>query len=444
MNGIEHLIETPIEKQIDEWIDILSSFDFDGEFAIEGWLSLNHIPSFYVHNQLIRLPIEKEELKFIESKSELAPYGLKEDTIFDLKVRNTLQIDSKFVKIKNQEFWDKFILKKIKNDIVSRFKLTKQAKFRLELYKLLYYKTDGHFDLHRDTTKDKKMIGTCVIELPTLTGYKGGSIDVFHLDHKRSFCHDLQSQQDSISFIAFYADCLHKINKIEYGDRVCLVYNIVQDSKSKNSPHFIPSIEPCIGLLSKFFENFDLLQLKQVCENLVHANKKQKLHRPFLKPRFVLPLLYVLNHSITIDILDLDHLRGRDFWIGKMFENLIKMGSLPKDLNIHLGLVHFEVVTDCDKNYDESFVGNIIYSKSIFGQYHQNLKDMKIEIENILDFDNYLCDNAGDKQEHLSSGNEGGGVSQWYHRPVFIFWPNQSNDEIDAIKRVEYSHLNKS
>jgi hypothetical protein len=79
----------------------------------------------------------------------LAPYGRKEETIVDTKVRNTWQLNPDQLVIRNP-LWNNTL-----GELVEKIKfnlgIEKERPVKFNLYKLLLYEKGGFFAKHRDT-----------------------------------------------------------------------------------------------------------------------------------------------------------------------------------------------------------------------------------------------------------------------------------------------------
>src|SRR6266498_4423117 len=76
------------------------------------------------------------------------------------------------------------------------------------------------------------MFGTLVLGLPS--AQRGGELVIRHAG--RQAIVDLSSAEVSeLAFAAFYADCEHEVRPIAEGNRVCLIYNLVQRRARKAS-----------------------------------------------------------------------------------------------------------------------------------------------------------------------------------------------------------------
>ncbi|WP_029050406.1 2OG-Fe(II) oxygenase [Cupriavidus sp. amp6] len=89
-----------------------------------------------------------------------------------------------------------------------------------ELYKLLIYDTGSFFVEHRDTEKIPGMFATLVVALPSVSS--GGELIVRHRGCE--VCLDLGgSDSATVSFAAFYADCVHEVRPVTSGYRLVLI-----------------------------------------------------------------------------------------------------------------------------------------------------------------------------------------------------------------------------
>jgi len=84
------------------------------------------------------------------------------------------------------------VLKRTVESVASSLGLSDGAagSIQARLYKLLLYEQGGHFSAHQDTEKERGMIGTLVVQLPTAQGHTGGALTVRHKG--RSFTHHFE------------------------------------------------------------------------------------------------------------------------------------------------------------------------------------------------------------------------------------------------------------
>lgn len=169
----------------------------------------------------ISFPIPPAQARAMIACAAQAPYGRGEETIVDTDVRRVWQLEPAWFTLKSQA-WDGLVselVESVKRD------LTISGPVRPQLYKLLIYESGSFFAPHRDTEKEDGMFGTMVVCLPSQ--HEGGRLIVRHDGHSETFDFGPGSETE-IQAAAFYADCLHEIEAVRSGYRVCLVYNLVR------------------------------------------------------------------------------------------------------------------------------------------------------------------------------------------------------------------------
>jgi len=166
-------------------------------------------------------------------------------------VRNVWQIAPGKVKIGGKSWAANFenILSKVRAGLGCD-----DASVSAELYKLLVYDRGGFFLPHRDTEKTYGMFGTLVVTLPSM--YRGGALRIRHAG--REVTVDTNAADPSeLSYVAFYADCEHEVLPVREGNRLCLVYNLIQKySKGRHrilkAPVYESQIRQAAAILDRF------------------------------------------------------------------------------------------------------------------------------------------------------------------------------------------------
>ena len=197
-----------------------------------------------------------------------------------------------------------------------------------KLYKMLFYKKDGHFLKHRDTEKEKNMFATLVIQLPSI--YTGGEFIVYRGDEikKYDFGQSTGKSDIAMHFTAHYADLEHEIKPLLTGYRSALVYSLCASGIIDSN-------------LNTKLELTD--QLSNVFDNLVSFDK---------------PLAITFDHKYThesISTSGINALKGID---ADRF-NLLKSASmsLPDEKQFCFYIVKASLIL-VQTNYDESESGD--------------------------------------------------------------------------------------
>ena len=161
----------------------------------------------------ISLPVGKEQAELLSKVARQAPFGKGMETVVDMSVRNTLEIEPSQVSLENPS-WDDALNKLVQHAAESLG--VQHQLVNAHLYKLLLYGPGGFFKKHRDTEKADGMFASLVVQLPSsFTGRSfrvrhGGAIKTFNLgagNDSEYVCH----------FVSHYADCEHEIKNIESG-----------------------------------------------------------------------------------------------------------------------------------------------------------------------------------------------------------------------------------
>jgi hypothetical protein len=132
---------------------------------------LVHVPSKVPHITIqnvgrIGYPIlDVDKLINVATK---APYGKRDQTIYDDTIRTAYQIDATQITIRNDEAWKTYFNKKIVQHCCFQLGISKEryksSNIQANLYKMLIYETNGHFLPHRDTEKEVGMFGTMILQ----------------------------------------------------------------------------------------------------------------------------------------------------------------------------------------------------------------------------------------------------------------------------------------
>ena len=120
-----------------------------GSFAGSG--SLNNAPNPGLHINgigLIGSPLSQSDAEKIIAQSQQAPFGKMDQTIVDLSVRRTWQIDATKVTFQNPR-WKTYVGTQVIPRVAERLGLSADQ-IEAHLYKLLLYGEGGHFEAHQE------------------------------------------------------------------------------------------------------------------------------------------------------------------------------------------------------------------------------------------------------------------------------------------------------
>lgn len=121
----------------------------EGTFACFGQLPDAPLPGLEIAGLgPVGLPLHDHEAARTIAAAELAPFGKGDQTVVDLAVRSTWQIDISRVTLQNPT-WTQFFKEEVMNRVCRRMG-TRFEQTEAHLYKLLLYSTGGHFDKHQE------------------------------------------------------------------------------------------------------------------------------------------------------------------------------------------------------------------------------------------------------------------------------------------------------
>jgi hypothetical protein len=317
----------------------------------------------------------------------------------------------------------KTILAQVSNGLGCR-----NANISAELYKLLLYDAGGFFVSHRDTEKTEGMFGTLVIVLPSL--HSGGEVVVRHAGRKVVL--DLATTDVSqLNYAAFYADCEHAVRPVTDGNRLCLIYNLIQRSGDADRQKLLsaPDYDEEIASVAKLLGDW--------------------VKRPDVPPKVV----YLLEHQYSPAGLSFLGLKNADAARGKVLGNAAQAIGCA----VYLGIVHIEEEGAAELIYDTD------YHRSRWRHYDDDegeSEEAEFEVVEVSDSDRYidnwmdlsgrpadfgaiplgdgelLPEGALDKEEpdeqrvSEATGNEGASFERSYRRAAIVVWDERRYPEV--------------
>jgi len=352
-------------------------------------------------------PLNLLQINALIGVAKKAPFGKGTETIIDSNVRSAWEIDGSDLRFKNS-VWKKFIIKKLKK-IKKKLGIETHA-VTANLYKLLIYEKGDFFLPHKDSEKEKGMFGTLVIGLPSK--FSGGEIHVRFEGEEEIVDFSIAAENFKIPHVAFYADCEHEIKPLLSGHRVCLVYNLIQNSEGKKlgGPEFATQTEN----IANFFQS-----------NLTTLPNK--------------PIAVLLGHQYTPTNFSFSSLKNNDSPRAEVILKAAeKAGFFAK-----LGLVTSYLSGELEgtSGYDGYGYGR---RRSYYEEEEEgtmgDVHESHIEIENwandgIPDLGSISIDeihifsefklNEGDpieQEQEGYTGNAGMTIDYWYHYGAVILW----------------------
>lgn len=393
----------------------------------------------------ITLPIGDATARRLAATACRARYGLKDQTRFDTRVRDSWEIPKGRIVIEGRTWGNTLrpMLDRIRRDLG----LADGSRLRAELHNLLVYGPGQFFVTHQDSEKTDDMIGTLIVILPSAS--TGGTIEIEHHDERVTH----RGSGRTLTFIAFYADCHHRVRPVKAGHRVVLTYNLMVDGEASTaaSPASAVQIDELARSIKHHFETPRLPRWS-------HDSRREPPDR----------LVYLLDYQYTRRSLDWNRLKGAD---GGRAATLRQVAT-------HLDCEIFLALADVHETWsyeDEGDMYGDYGRRREWGWQHDDdagaydeedadmdadtsdttdlieLLDSDIElrhwiatggrleaISGAVDSDEVCCTKASKDLEPFASehegymGNYGNTVDRWYHRAAIVLWPRERTFVIRA------------
>ena len=383
-------------------------------------------------------PVASTVARRLRAIARPARYGLKAETRFDPRVRDTWEIPKSRIRI-DEPRWGKTLrplLDRMRRDLG----LTDGSRLRAELHNMLVYGPGQFFAAHRDSEKTDDMIGTLVVILPS--DFTGGAIEVEHDDERVTF----RGHGRQLTFIAFYADCQHQIRPVTTGHRIVLTYNLRIEGDAPTAALPVPAaqVDALAGSITRYFETLHPPRWS-------HDARREPPDR----------LAYLLDHQYTRRGLAWNRLKNAD---------AARVAALREvaqrlDCEIFLALADVHESWSCEdedgmygyqrewgRGDDEEAEDDEAEDDSgTEAPALVDLLDTGIELRHwvapdgridavsgTVDVDEVCYTTASNDFQPFASehegymGNWGNTVDRWYHRAAVVLWPRERNFVIRA------------
>ena len=187
----------------------------------------NDGPTIAVKGRTLACPPTDEDIEWLEEHASPAPFGRGEETLLDPKVRDSRQIEAEHIELEG-DAWAR-LEGAMRSAIATDMGLA-DTTVHLEPLKLLLYTKGMHFDTHADTEKTPGMVASAALVVPG--EYTGGALVVEHEGKTLRAGADGSARS---RWVAWYADCRHRLEPVESGVRVALTFAVAIDPEGKLS-----------------------------------------------------------------------------------------------------------------------------------------------------------------------------------------------------------------
>ena len=412
-------IQVPYNFDLKPLEQLLSKVTRPGDYFVVGSLEAP-MPRLEVERVgLLSFPVPAIQARQLIENAIRAPYGRGEETILDESVRKVWQVPAEKVQLGGKSWDGTFaqILATVANGLGCA-----GAAMQAELYKLLVYDEGGFFKPHRDTEKSERMFGTLVVVLPSV--HQGGELVIRHAGREVKI--DLSSSEVSeLRFAAFYADCEHEVLPVARGNRVCLIYNLVQRGSG----------EAGARLAAPLYDAEAEAAASMLRETFAADGAPAKL-------------AWLLEHQYSPGGLAFDALKGAD--AGRA--SVLRRAAERAGCVMHLAIVHIEETGAAEPEYDpySRRSGRRGYDESA---EEEDVSSDSFEVIEVCDASQFVDEWCGldgrpvdfgrlpleegevlpagaldgetpDEQRLTeATGNEGATFERSYHRAALLIWP---------------------
>ncbi len=383
------------------------------------------------------LPMTASTAQQLINQAERAPYGRRDETLIDLRVRDTWQISAAKFTVHWQEAAWRDALTQIARDLGLGCNDVLEAR----LQDMLLYEPGQFFKAHQDSEKDDEMIGTLVVGLPTVAPHTGGASVMQHSGH----CETFRAKQtpDTLELFAFFADCRHEVQPVEDGHRVVLTYRLHRRREATGNLQR-PASDASADLRDAVRSYFD-------------SPLPPRWSWDKAKPERPRRLLYLLDHEYTPRGLAAKNLKPIDAARVRALSSV----AVSLDCEIVLALVDIHEQWMCEderhNGYGRGRYGRGRYAQPEAGSDgdHPDLTELVEseftlhqwtalgagEAENVCGAvdEREIChtkateDCSPYESEHEGfMGNWGNTVDRWYHRAGVLLWPRALSFAIRA------------
>jgi hypothetical protein len=419
-------IEIEYNRQLTPLEALLSGVRQPGDFFVSGTVEIP-MPRIEVKGAgMLSFPVPDVQVAAIVRRAERAPYGKGEKTIVDTSVRNVWQIAAGQVEIAGKSWGANF------ESILCRVKAglgCSDAVVSAELYKLLVYDRGGFFLAHRDTEKTAGMFGTLIVTLPS--NYRGGALRISHAGREVTV-ETSAADPSELSYAAFYADCEHEVLPIEQGNRVCLIYNLIQKRpkgrhKSLKAPEYESQVTEIAAILDRSLQT----------------------------PGAPAKIAWLLDHQYSPAGLSFAALKGADAARARV----VLQAAAGAQCEVYLGIVHIGESGAADPDYD-TFYGSRRNGYRSDEDEGDNDEGASFTVASVDDSWQYINEwrDPGDRVVEFgciplaggellpagaldreppderrlteASGNEGATYERSYHRAALVLWCQQRSIDV--------------
>jgi 2OG-Fe(II) oxygenase superfamily len=381
-------------------------------------------------------PLSAATAQRLRALARPAPFGRRDETLYDPKVRSTWEVEARLLKI-DQKRWRPALTAQLAV-IQKRLGLPPEGTLEATLDKMLVYEPGQFFAPHQDSERSDDMVGSLVITLPSTS--TGGQVAVEHQKEKKVFRGAKRGPTD-LSLLAFYADCRHEVKPITSGWRIVLTYHLryVAGPRRPTPPRIsAASAERLVASVEAYFAT-----------PVATRYGRSEPQRPDR-------LTYLLDHEYTSKSLAWGRLKNGD----RVRALALRQAAERLDCECFLALADVHESWQCDDDWGDygrrgrrsrhdegeetddateeyvlvDLIDRDIELRHWVGEGGQNVPDGTLRpTSDEVCFTRASTDMTPFQSEHEGyMGNYGNTADRWYHRAAVVLWPREREFVIRA------------
>lgn len=336
----------------------------------------------------VSLPVSGAVAKKLIKAARPAKFGLGEQTLTDLSVRDTWEISPAQLKLTGLD-WDAIF-----TEVRDGLGLPRRAALRAEPHSMLVYGKGQFFLPHQDSEKHDSMIGTLVMSLPS--AHRGGELVIEHNGREAAY----QASGSEMTFIAFYADCRHQVLPVKSGYRLTITFDLLLDAAAPDEPE----PEPAAELARYLTEHFTTRPVQRYSRY-----EKEPPNR----------LVYLLDHQYTEHGASWSRLKGADA------ERGAKLRAAAEQAGCEAVLALTEIKQTWEGRRCEYLIDSEVTLGWLSGPSGDDGQAISLYVP-----DEQICATTPTarlrpyEREYTGyMGNYGDTTDRWYRRAAVVIWP---------------------
>ena len=258
------------------------------------------------------------------------------------------------------------------------------------------------------------MFGTLVIQLPS--NYTGGKLVVYHQEKKSEFDYSGRDCCGNCYFVSFYADCLHEVEKVTKGYRLCLIYNLMYQGLDQY-PTPADNQQQISAIVSA---------IKQWQEDDTESDDCPGT------------VTYLLEHKYCEASLSFQLLKNRD----RAVADVLSKAKAEMDFDLYVGQIKFTEHWSVDNHERGLYIPLqcedasvcVEHLRAFGGEY--TLSHIDIDKESFVQEDFFDTMDPDEQEYEEATGNEGASLDKQYNWAALLLWPTEKRMTVIGLENM--------